>query len=335
VPDLIVLSAEPLNAETPLELHEGIITPNERFYVRNHNAIPSPPPTLVVDGAVEAPLSLTMAQLRELSPRSLVATLECAGNGRAFLDPPVEGEQWRLGAVSTARWTGVPLRAVLDLAGVDRDAPEVLCAGADAGSPKEAGRPLAFERSLPMAKALHADTLLAYEMNDVPVPTTHGGPLRLVVPGWYGMASVKWLARISALRGPFGGFYQRDRYVVDGAPLREIEPRAIVIAPADGATVSRGTAVRIRGFAWSGRAPIEAVEVATDGGGSWQAAMLDVSDSIAAWRPWELSWTPERSGTVAIIPRARDARGAQPLAPRRNPLGYANNAARPVRVIVR
>src|SRR5919204_206611 len=156
---------------------------------------------------------------------ALEDTIECAGNGRGLFEPRVRGEPWGLGAVGTASWTGVALRAVLERADPAPGAIEVLCAGADQGDVPELARRVAYERALPIAKALHEDTLIAYAMNGEPLPPDHGGPLRLVVPGWYGMASVKWLTRIAFSDEPLRSFYQTDRYVIDGRPLREIEPR--------------------------------------------------------------------------------------------------------------
>lgn len=335
-PNLVVVREEPFNAETPLQRQVGLITPTSRFYVREHfHPRPAPPAELVVDGAVELPLTLRLPEdLEALPVRSLVVTLECAGNGRAFLDPQVPGEPWRLGAVSTAEWTGTPLRAVLARAGVRSSAVEVLCEGADAGEVPEAGGRIAFARSLPLEKALHEDTLLAYAMNGEPLPIEHGGPLRLVAPGWYGMASVKWLRRLSVLERPFDGFYQKDRYVIDGLPLRAIEVRAVIVLPRDGARLKRAP-VRVRGYAWSGHAPVVRVDVSVDGGETWAGARLLETSSPYAWRAWEADWEPARSGEAVLLARATDAEGRrQPLSQQFNALGYANNAAQPVRVTV-
>lgn len=332
--ELVYLGRDPLNAETRLDRQRGPITPASQHYIRDHFLIPPAPPELILDGAVDTPLRLTLSALRAMPARSLVVTLECAGNGRAFLQPPAPGEQWRLGAVSTAEWTGVALRDVLAAASPRAGAVEVLFAGADRGTPKDVGREIAYERSLPLADAMHDDVLLAYAMNAEPLPPEHGAPLRLVVPGWYGMASVKWLARISLIEHAFDGFYQKDRYVIDGRPLRKIAPRAVVTEPADGARVPRKPVV-VRGLAWSGHAPIESVEVSSDGGFSWHPAQIAPPVSPHAWREWTITIQPGVQETIAILAYAVGGDGeTQPIRNNANALGYMNNAAQPVTIHV-
>ena len=344
-PRLRVMSDEPFNAETPLDEQVGTITPNELHYVRNHSGVPRWD-GLAVDGAVERPLALGLDDLTAMTTRSLVVTLECAGNGRAFLDPPVPGEQWRLGAVGTAEWTGVPLRDVLDRARLAARAVEVVFAGADVAEAKgpnprangaaagpERWRRIAFERSLPVARALDADVLLAFAMNGEPLPADHGAPLRLVVPGAYGVASVKWLARITAVDRPFRGFYQAERYVIEGEPLPPIAPRAVITFPREGAILGGGPVV-ISGYCWSA-APVAAVEVSTDGGATWSGAEIDAAVSPHAWRRWRFPWMPTGPGDATLIARAVTGSGErQPLSPVRSALGYANNAAQAVNVRV-
>jgi DMSO/TMAO reductase YedYZ molybdopterin-dependent catalytic subunit len=332
--DLTYISREPLNAETRLERQAGTITPARGHYVRNHFAIPTPSAELLVDGAVRTALRLTLADLRAMPARSLVVTLECAGNGRAFLEPQAPGEQWRLGAVGTAEWTGVPLRHVLASASPAPNAVEVLFVGADRGTPKDLGRAISYERSLPLADAMRDEVLLAYGMNGEPIPAEHGAPLRLVVPGWYGMASVKWLARMTLIDHAFDGFYQKDRYVIDGRPLRAIAPRAVITSPSDGARVPRAPFVA-RGRAWTGRSAIDRVEVSSDGGYSWHPASLEAAVSPYAWRGWSISIDPGERAELDVLAYASTAEGEQqPTIQKWTPLGYANNAARPVRVTV-
>ena len=332
--DLVYLGRDPLNAETRLERQRGPITPAGRHYIRDHFSIPEGPSELVVDGAVNTPLRLTLSALRAMPARSLVVTLECAGNGRAFLQPPAPGEQWRLGAVSTAEWTGVALRDVLAAASPRAGAVEVLFAGADRGTPKDLGREIAYERSLPLADATRDDVLIAYAMNAEPLPPEHGAPLRLVVPGWYGMASVKWLARISLIEHAFDGFYQKDRYAIDGRPLRNIAPRAVITQPANGARVPRKPVV-VRGLAWSGHAPIESVAVSSDGGYSWHPAAIAPPVSRYAWREWTITIEPGVQESISILAYAVDVDGeAQPIQQNANALGYMNNAAQPVTIHV-
>jgi DMSO/TMAO reductase YedYZ molybdopterin-dependent catalytic subunit len=332
--ELVYLGRDPLNAETRLDRQRGLITPNERHYIRGHFAIPPAPAALVVDGAVDMPLRLTTADLRAMSARTVAVTLECAGNGRAFLEPAAPGEQWRLGAVSTAEWTGVPLRDVLASAAPRADAIEVLFVGADRGTPKDVGHEISFERSLPIGDALRDDVLVAYAMNGEPMPAEHGAPLRLVVPGWYGMASVKWLARITVIEHAFEGFYQTDRYVIGRQPVREMLPRAVITQPPDGARVAPAPIV-VRGQAWSGHAPIESVEVSSDGGYSWHPAELGPAISNYAWREWTITVEPGVRTDISILAYAVDADGEQqPIKNNVNPLGYMNNAAQPIRVHV-
>ena len=333
--DRLILTPDPLNAELRIDSQEGLITPASRHYVRTHFPIPDARGTIAIAGAVTRPRTYTLDDIRSLPSRSSAVTLECAGNGRAFLEPPAPGEPWGLGAVSTAEWTGVPLRALLEPAGLHPGAVEILFRGADAGVPQELGRSIAFERSLAVDRAMSDEPLVAYAMNGAPIPRDLGAPLRLVVPRHYGMASVKWLVGIVAIDAPFDGFFQVDRYVIDGAPIGPVRPRAIVVDPGpSGARV--GSRIVLRGYAWSGHGAILRVEASTDGGSSWRDAALGGQRQSPAWREWSIEWTPERAGTYSVIARATDASGAiQPLAQQWNELGYANNAAQPVRVSAR
>jgi DMSO/TMAO reductase YedYZ molybdopterin-dependent catalytic subunit len=330
--ELIYLSREPLNAETPLARQVGTITPTTRHYVRDHFPIPQAPRRLAIDGAVRTQLQLAVDDLRSLPPRSLVVTLECAGNGRAFLEPPVAGEQWRIGAVGTAEWTGASLRTVLEMAGPLGTAVEVLCVGADTGTPADVGARIAYERSLPIADALRDDVLVAYAMNGNDLPPEHGAPLRLIVPGWYGMASVKWLARLSLLERKFDGFFQAKRYIVEARPLREIAPRAVITWPREEQRLPARPFVA-RGYAWSGRGDLARVEISADGGRRWQDASVADSMSRYAWRQWHCEIEPRSGGQLVLIARLVTSDGStQPVSEVRTALGYANNAARPVHV---
>ncbi|MDP9251433.1 MAG: sulfite oxidase [Chloroflexota bacterium] len=330
--DLVYLSREPLNAETPLERQVGIITPTARHYVRDHFTIPEGPNQLTIDGAVRTALELGLDDIRSLPPRSLVVTLECAGNGRAFIAPPVAGEQWRTGAVGTAEWTGASLRSILEMAAPLDTAVEVLCVGADAGVPASVGTRIAFERSLPVADAMNDDVLVAYAMNGDDLTREHGAPLRLIVPGWYGMASVKWLARLRLLERSFDGFFQVKRYVIGDRPLREIASRALITWPRDGDRLAARPFVA-RGYAWGGGGDVARVEITDDGGRSWRDAELAGALSPYAWRQWQASVAPSAGARLVLLSRTVTAAGAaQPLEEVRNTLGYANNAARPVRI---
>ncbi len=341
--DLIPVELRPFNAETPLAALAAPLTPAPSFYVRNHFDVPaldSEGFRLRVDGLVRSPLELSLAELRALPRRrSVTATLECAGNGRTLMRPAPGGTPWRYGAVGTARFTGTPLAAVLDRAGLAPGVLELLFAGADRGEVAP-GRAVAFERSLPADAALRGDVLLAWEMNGEPLAPDHGHPLRLIVPGWYGVASVKWLVRISALGKPFEGHYQTEKYVYkgdasapDGSPVSLMRVRAAIARPADGSHVGLGP-VEVAGTAWSGSGPVTRVEVSADGGGTWAAATLGRSKSPVAAVPWRFAWSPSGPGEHTLIARAVDAAGhVQPLEPVWNEQGYGNNVAQRVRVV--
>jgi DMSO/TMAO reductase YedYZ molybdopterin-dependent catalytic subunit len=330
--DLLVLTDEPFNAEARLDQRRGTITPAGRHYVRTHFPIPEAAAEIVIED--QSPRSISLGRIQGLPARTVLVTLECAGNGRRFLEPKVPGEQWGCGAVGTAEWTGASLHAVLESASVRPTIVEVLFRGADEGVPKDLGRRIAYERSLPIDVALREDVIVAYAMNGEPIPREHGGPLRLIVPGWYGMASVKWLERITLLDRPFVGFYQTDRYVIDGIPLREIAPRAVITSPDDGDDSSSGH-VEIRGYAWSGRAPIERVDLSLDGASPLGSMRLHDPGVAYAWREFAFVVSID-PGEHTLMARATDAAGnTQPLEPRWNELGYMNNAMRPVRIRVR
>jgi DMSO/TMAO reductase YedYZ molybdopterin-dependent catalytic subunit len=330
--DLLVLGESPYNAETRLERVVGSLTPPGRHYVRNHFAVPADDGVLRVDGAVRRPLAVEANELVQRATRTLTVTLECAGNGRRFLDPPAPGEQWGLGAVGTAEWTVLPLTDLLAEAEPRPDAVDLVFRGADSGLVAAIGRTIAFERSLPVADLPSA--FLAVAMNGKPLTSNHGAPIRLLVPGRYGMASVKWLARITAVTEPFRGFFQADRYVVDDRPLGPIAPRALIASPVDRATIPMGP-IAIRGFAWSGAGPVQRVEVSTDGGATWSDADLGPAGGPTAWRPWSADWLPGVAGEATLLAVATDAAGErQPVAQVRNTLGYRNNEARPVTITI-
>jgi DMSO/TMAO reductase YedYZ molybdopterin-dependent catalytic subunit len=334
---LVVRRAHPLNGETSLPaLTGGAVMPNARFYVRNHFQIPDLEQAswrLCVGGLVERRLSLSLAQLRAMPSASAVVTLECAGNGRAGLDPPAPGEQWDVGAVSTAEWTGVPLTEVLDRAGIAAAAREALFRGADSGQVDERVERIYFERSLPVEQLGRSGALLAYAMNGEDLPVYHGYPLRLVVPGWYAVASVKWLTAIELIDRPFTGHFQVDRYHIGGEPLSRQRVRSLIIEPAPGQPAEPGDLV-IRGVAWSGAAPIARVEVRIDDG-PWRLARLVGDRRRHAWQWWEHPARLTRAGDVTIRARATDLAGrTQPDRPQWNPLGYANNAVHQVRLAV-
>ncbi|MCV2489877.1 sulfite oxidase [Geodermatophilus sp. YIM 151500] len=343
---LVVHRAHPLNGETSIPaLLGGVVMPNAHFYVRNHFQIPLLDPSawrLEVVGRVERPLRLTLGELRAYRSQSTVVTMECAGNGRFLLDPAVPGEQWRHGAVSTAEWTGVPLAEVLDRVGVGTGAREVVFRGADHGTVDGRADPIRFERSLALDVVREAGVLLAYAMNGEPIPRRHGYPVRLVVPDWYGVASVKWLTEIELTDRPFEGYFQTEkyRYEWNGADRPRSEPvtlqrvRALITDPAPDDEVDPGE-LTVRGVAWSGAAAIDRVEVSIDAR-PWQEARLVGERRRHSWQWWELRTRLEATGAVSLRARATDLAGrSQPERPEWNRLGYGNNAIQEVLVTAR
>src|SRR5918992_2516928 len=266
------------NHGMPLEALRWDVTPIGLHYLLIHYDIPSVDATawrLEVGGSVERPFALTLDDLRARPAVEVIATMECAGNGRAQVEPHVVSQPWLLEAVGTARWRGTPLAGILAEAGVRDGAVEVLFTGLDRGVEGEEEQH--YARSLPLAEALGDDVLLAYEVNGVPLPPQHGFPLRLLVPGWYGMTSVKWLARVDVLEQPFDGYQQRQSYRLRqeedevGEPVRRIQVRALMIPPGIPEFLTRARVLRagehvLEGRAWSGEAPVAGVEVSTDGG---------------------------------------------------------------------
>jgi DMSO/TMAO reductase YedYZ molybdopterin-dependent catalytic subunit len=343
---LVVHRAHPLNSETSIPALLGsVVMPNAHFYVRNHFQIPrleSDNFRLSVSGCVDRPLTLSLRDLRQMPAQTLVVTLECAGNGRTLFDPPIDGEKWNLGAVSTAEWTGVPLVEVLDRAGVQHGACEVLFRGADGGKVPGCADPIHFERSLPVDGARQERVLLAYAMNGEPLPLQHGYPLRLIVPDWYAVASVKWVTAIELLDRPCAGHYQAEKYWYewerDGQVVREPvtlqRVRALITEPEPHQELPRGE-LAVRGVAWSGAAPVARVEVDVNTG-VWQEARLIGERKRHSWQWWELITRLDQAGDLTLRVRATDLAGrTQPEVAEWNRLGYGNNAIQrvPIRVV--
>lgn len=338
-----LVEVDPLNRETSLRDAHCWVTPNRLFFVRNHFDTPILDVSewrLQVGGSVRTPLTLTWEQLNALPQRSVFATLECAGNGRSFLQPKVEGVQWQAGAVGHAEWAGVPLKYILDEAGLAPGVLEVVFEGADRGEEAGHEEPLCFARSLPVDKALHPDTLVALRMNGEPLEPPHGFPARLLVPGWYGVASVKWLRRIEAVTTPFEGYYQTVKYTVQRRTGRGVESQAVgaipvkseIVRPEADAVLGIGTN-RLFGMAWAGEDAVAAVEVSTDGGQSWRRAELIGPRAPYSWTLWEFLWEVDTPGDYTILSRAVSEGGeVQPM--RHDPLrgGYQINFSRPVPV---
>ena len=346
----IVRGEDPLNLEMPFEKLDGFITPTESFYVRTHFPIPAIDRDewwLHVEGEVEKPFAINYEELLKLKSLTIPVTLECAGNNRNFLEPKVKGVQWRLGAVGTAKWTGVPLAILLDRADVKPEACEVILEGADGGMLEEAKRPpgiVKFARSIPLAKA-REDVLLAYEMNGNELPPQHGFPLRAIVPGWYAMASIKWLQRVIVTDRPFTGYYQTMDYafwkrrgeIAELVPLTEMQIKAEIAQPVEGEILRLNSKVRIHGAAWTSDGEIAKVELSVDGGASWAETNLVGETMRNAWRLWEYSWhTPSKARQATLIARATDSHGrSQPIERDPDRGTYMINHLLPITVEVR
>jgi len=345
----IVRSEEPLNLEMPFETLDGFITPTKLFYVRTHFPIPKIDKNkwrLRIEGEVEKSFEINFDELIKLESRKIPATLECAGNNRSFLEPKVKGVQWRLGGVGNAEWTGVPLSILLDRAGVKSTAREIILEGADRGKPEDPKSPpgeMNFARSIPMKKA--SDVLLAYKMNDVDLPAENGFPVRAIVPGWYAVASIKWLKRIIVTDKPFNGYYQtldysywrREGELAELVPLREMQIKAEIARPSEGETVPANSNARVRGTAWTGDGEIMKVEISSDDGATWNEAKLLGESKPNAWRLWEFNWkTPARAGKATLVARATDSNGrTQPIERDPDRGTYMINHLLPIEVEVR
>lgn len=340
-----IVTTAPENSETPLESIRSWVTPNRLFFVRNHFPTPEIDIStwrLQLDGCVRTHLEWTWDQLTAMPERTVFATVECAGNGRSFLTPHVHGVQWGAGAIGHAEWTGVPLRRLLEQAGLKPEATEVLFEGCDRGTEADHPEPMHFARSLPLDKALHPDTLLAYRMNGEILEPIHGFPIRLFVPGWYGVASVKWLKRIIVLDRPFKGYYQSTKYTVrrptaQGTETVIVGPMVVkseIIRPQEGAVLGPGTN-RVFGIAWAGEEAVERVEVSTDGGLTWSQAEPIGPRAPYSWTMWEYLWEVAEPGGYQLLSRATSTGGrTQPST--HDPLngGYLIHHPRPIGVQV-
>jgi DMSO/TMAO reductase YedYZ molybdopterin-dependent catalytic subunit len=341
---LTLLSDRPVNAETPPELLDDDITPTERHFIRNNGRLPDDMAadgwTLTIDGFVDTPMELSIADLRDqFEVVSLALTLECGGNGRAFFDPPASGNQWTYGAVGCAEWTGVRLRDVLEKAGVQSNVVYTAHYGADthlSGDPEK----LPISRGLPIEKALTDNILIAFAMNGTDLHPMNGAPLRLVVPGWPGSCSQKWLRRIE-LRDQVhdgakmtGTSYRVPAYPVaagtevpeeDFEIIERMPVKSLITFPANGAAPVKET--EVRGHAWSGDRSIEAVDISIDFGATWVAVDLDAPINDGAWQNWRTSVIFPQPGYYEVWARAKDSVGVmQPFGIDWNPKGYLNNS---------
>lgn len=335
------------NKALPLEGLHYDVTPTGLHYTLIHYDIPAVDVTtwhLEVGGQVHTKLSLTLEELQQRLVQTLRVTLECAGDGRALLHPRPLSQPWLTGAVGTAEWSGTPLRLLLEEAGIGEGVSEILFTGLDRGI--EGGVEQDYQRSLPLSVALHDDVLLAWAMNGAPLEPQHGSPVRVIVPGWYGMAHVKWLRAITALLTPFAGYQQAVAYRYSqsreqpGKPVTLMRVRALLIPPGipDFLTrvrVVQHGSVELRGRAWSGRATITHVEVSCDGGSTWALAEIGEPQGAYSWQSWWYLWDASPPGTYELCCRAHDSAGnVQPLEQHWTARGMGNNAVQRVRVLV-
>jgi DMSO/TMAO reductase YedYZ molybdopterin-dependent catalytic subunit len=345
---LIMRQNVPKVLETPLDRAGSFLTPTELFYVRSHSPAPKLDPAtyrLQIDGAVRNPFSLTYNELRDMPSENRLALLECAGNSRVFLVPAASGAQWELGGVSNAEWTGVPLRLLLERAGLEEGAVEIVLEGADRGGAKEGATPpapVSYARSLGREKARQA--LIAYQMNGCDLPLDHGYPVRAIVPGHYAMASVKWLTRIYAVREPFQGYWQTSDYAywdsVGGKPVRrplgEMQVKSEIFRPRYYEKIAPSQPYTVFGAAWAGETEVAEVSVSTDGGKTWDEAEFVDPISRYAWRRWKFDWvTPSKPCQCTLMSRAKDTAGnVQPDHHDENYGGYVINHLLPIEVFI-
>jgi DMSO/TMAO reductase YedYZ molybdopterin-dependent catalytic subunit len=349
---LIKKTYRPPNYETPVGYFDTPFTPNNRFFVRYHNAVI--PEVKVAEwrlriggDAVRTPLELTLEQLRkDFKPVEIAALCLCSGNRRGLFLPHVPGVQWGSGAIGNARWRGVRLKDVLAGAGIGKSAVEVSLDGADSGVLKTTPD---FIKSLPLAKALDENTLIAFEMNGEPLPHWNGFPARLVIPGWTATYWMKHLTAVDVISKPFDGFWMKTAYRIpkdrfpDGQfssqdtetnmPITEMVVNSLITNLSDGQILPAGKLMEINGVAWDGGNGIAKVEVSTDGGISWHPAALKQDYGRFSWRQWQYVFKPKRSGEYRIMAKATSQSGAsQPLEPIPNPSGYHHNAVQKIAI---
>jgi DMSO/TMAO reductase YedYZ molybdopterin-dependent catalytic subunit len=346
---MIIREKEPANFEPDFASLDAFLTPHEKFYIRNHFPVPQIEHEswrLTIDGEVGSPLVVDYDELVGMPSETKTVTLECAGNGRVFLTPKVEGVQWQLGAVGTAEWTGVPLERLLSKARVRETDVEIILEGADSGEatkPSRPANPIHFARSLTLKQVQSTGVLLAYKMNGQPLSPEHGSPVRAIVPGWFGMASVKWLSRIVVTAKPFHGYFQTVDYAYwehrDGIPTRtpvtQLQVKSQIARPAMNEEIPADKPYRVYGAAWTGGTEVTKVEVSVDGGKSFAPATLTGRSVANAWRLWEFSWTSPTAGRHVLMARATDAAGrTQPMERDKDRETYMINHVLPISVTV-
>lgn len=336
-PYLTTISLDPENQGAPIHFLNEWITPEQFFFLRNHYPYPPITPasfTIAFNGLVETPGYFHYQQLLQMPSKTIVLPLECSGNKRKEFEPPTFGTQWDDGAISQGEWTGVPLRDVLNIVGVKPSAYDVIFEGHDSGKIAGLEGEHPFARSLPIKVALHPDTIIAYALNGKPITYKHGYPLRLIVPKWYAMASVKWLKRITVSDKPFKGPYQELDYFYfpyedsnkDGVPVTIMKVNSIIQQPLPQSTLDMGSHC-IYGIAWTGEGTITKVEISFDNGKSWEKTKLQQDPSqIYSWTFWAYVWNVSEKGKYTIMVKATDSTGReQPIKVEWNRLGYGYN----------
>ncbi|WLD91648.1 sulfite oxidase [Alkalihalobacillus sp. AL-G] len=345
-PYLTTRSILPENQETPISFTEGELISDLLFYRRNHFAYPnfiSNFYSIPISGAVGLPKSFTLQEILTLPAKTIKVVLECAGNKRAFFDPKVFGEQWEKGAISQGYWKGVPLRSLFQHTGLRESATEVVFEGYDFGKRKDSNSIHNFVRSLPIGKALHPDTIIAYEYNGKPIPFKHGYPFRLIVPEWYAMASVKWIKQLIVIKNKFTGPFQSVDYVYypdkekdDGKfPVTTMNVNSTIQKPLDMEILDTGS-YEVKGIAWTGKGMIAKVEISMDGGENWNTCDFRANSSDKyGWVSWNYHWSIHQKGEYTIMVRATDSENRmQPETPLWNRKGYGYNAMDRIKVKV-
>lgn len=333
-PHLITRSLTPEIQETPIHFVEDRDTPSHLAFRRNHFPYPVKflhSPFLTITGSVKTPITFSYNQIISMPSRTVISLLECSGNKRAFFEPKVFGDQWTGGAISQGKWKGVPLHYLLSLTGIKAGAREIVFHGADSGIKKE--QHVYFERSLPLEKALDSQVIVAWEHNQKPISPKHGFPFRLIVPGWYAMASVKWLKTIRVIDHSFSGPFQIEDYVYfpyknqdkSSIPVTTNRVNSIIQQPVDRQILKPGHH-EITGLAWTGEGVITSVEISVDNGGAWKPAFIANKPQKYQWVKWSSSYAFEKSQEYIIKVRAYDSEGqSQPEQAFWNRKGYGYN----------
>ncbi len=345
-PYLKTKSLFPENQETPISFIERDSVDHPLFYRRNHFSYPRLSHHnywLPINGAIKKPKIFSLKEIQQLPAKTIKVVLECSGNKRKFFKPPVFGEQWGNGAISQGYWKGVPLKILIEKTELKDDAKEVIVVGYDFGKNPGIDGIHHFARSLPLEKALHSDTIIAYEYNQKPIPFKHGYPLRLIVPGWYAMASVKWIQQIIVTDSKFDGPFQSMEYVYypykdsnhDSAPVTIMNVNSTIQKPHNGQILDSGKHM-IKGIAWTGMGTIQMLEVSIDNGQTWSKAAIKKDHHKGyGWVSWFYEWSAFKKGEYTILSKATDSYNrSQPMSPVWNRKGYGYNGVDCIRVKV-